>query len=248
MSDSREELINVIWGQGETDELAAAEIADAVISWQAACAKSPKMGRTALSKIESLGGGDPVGLLVQNEAGAYVAVDVHGRFTWLDDEQPSSQDSKSLVRRLDIALNGMESAAHQASLSDIVAQVESAARAQGAELVGYVTKPVTRSGFGFATKERKQLNVGDAIYTRTQSAGVPEPDIFWDCDISEISHEDEYELADDCAQDLPYGESMLIDVMCAKQLPKRQMKVWINDEDEGLQWEWVQPPAGQEGE
>ena len=91
----------------------------------------------AESKVRQLVG-DVCGVLVRKEDGRIAAVDEHGRVTWLGDEQPSSEDHKSLVRRLDIALNGIERAAKQASLCDIVAQVEKASRAQG----GQVAEPV----------------------------------------------------------------------------------------------------------
>jgi hypothetical protein len=74
-----------------------------------------------------------------------------------------------------------------------------------------------------------------------------EPDLFWDYDNGEDSGQDSaYELADYCASDLPHGETMEVVVMCAKRLPNRHMKIWVDDDDD-VQWEWISPkPPEQE--
>lgn len=85
--------------------------------------------------------------------------------------------------------------------------------------------------------------------TTPQADGWAEPDLMWDSDSPEEScAESAYELADNCASDLPANETMVVNVACAKILPSRTMKIWIDDNDE-LQWEWTsqQALAGQEG-
>ena len=75
-----------------------------------------------------------------------------------------------------------------------------------------------------------------------------EPDLLWDYDNGEDSGQDSaYELADYCAQDLPHGETMEVVVMCAKRLPNRHMKIWV-DEDDDVQWEWISPQPPEQGE
>lgn len=54
-------------------------------AWKAARAQSPEMSRIAQRKIDQLGA-KPAGLLVQNEAGRYAAVDVHGRVKWMNED------------------------------------------------------------------------------------------------------------------------------------------------------------------
>lgn len=93
-------------------------------------------------------------------------------------------------------------------------------------------------------------NPTPATTPQPQGDGLIEPDLFWDYDNGEDSgQESAYELADYCASDMPAYETMVVDVMCAKRLPNRKMKIWI-DENDDLQWEWVspQPPVEQEGE
>ncbi len=71
---------------------------------------------------------------------------------------------------------------------------------------------------------------------------------FWDYDNGEDSGQDSaYELADYCAQDLPHGETMEVVVMCAKRLPNRHMKIWV-DEDDDVQWEWISPQSPEQGD
>ncbi|HIO30778.1 hypothetical protein [Marinobacter salarius] len=75
-----------------------------------------------------------------------------------------------------------------------------------------------------------------------------EPDLLWDYDNGEDSGQDSaYELADYCAQDLPHGETMEVVVMCAKRLPNRHMKIWV-DEDDDVQWEWISPQSPEQGD
>ncbi|WP_421921645.1 hypothetical protein [Marinobacter salarius] len=75
-----------------------------------------------------------------------------------------------------------------------------------------------------------------------------EPDLLWDYDNGEDSGQDSaYELADYCAQDLPHGETMEVVVMCAKRLPNRHMKIWV-DEDDDVQWEWISPQPPEQGD
>ena len=74
-----------------------------------------------------------------------------------------------------------------------------------------------------------------------------EPDQFWDADNSETNYDSMYELADNAAQDLRKGETMVVDVLCAKRLPTRQMKIWVKDDDE-IDFEWTWPPTAQGGE
>lgn len=74
-----------------------------------------------------------------------------------------------------------------------------------------------------------------------------EPTMFWDADNSEENYQHEGDLADHVSQDLRQGETMTVTVLCAKELPKRTMKIWINSDGEA-EFEWMpQPPAGQEG-
>lgn len=115
------------------------------------------------------------------------------------------------------------------------------------EAVGEITtyphvgvKFYENTDFGTALPE------GTKLFTRPpKTQDEAEPDMFWDANACELGAEDEYDLADNCAQDLPYGESRLVDVLCAKKLPNRQMRVWADNENEETQWEWAQPP--QEG-
>lgn len=75
-----------------------------------------------------------------------------------------------------------------------------------------------------------------------------EPDLFWDYDNGEDSGQDSaYELASYCAQDMPANDTMLVDVMCAKRLPNRQMLIWIDDDDD-VQWEWISPQPPEQGD
>lgn len=60
-----------------------AGLIDELDKLQAGGTPAPQMSRIAQKKIEQMGG-TPVGLLVQNEAGAYAALDEHGRCTRLD--------------------------------------------------------------------------------------------------------------------------------------------------------------------
>jgi len=78
----------------------------------------------------------------------------------------------------------------------------------------------------------------------TVGGGI-EPDLMWDAESPEESCRDSaFEFADDRASDMPADETMIVNVMCAKMLPSRQMKIWI-DENEDLQWEWITPPQEQ---
>lgn len=75
-----------------------------------------------------------------------------------------------------------------------------------------------------------------------------EPDLLWDYDNGDDSGQDSaYELADYCAQDLPHGETIEVVVMCAKRLPNRHMKIWV-DEDDDVQWEWISPKPPEQGD
>lgn len=65
-----------------------------------------------------------------------------------------------------------------------------------------------------------------------------EPDAFWDADNSEQNYSDPADLADYASQDLRQGETMTVTVLCAKELPKRTMKIWINSDDEA-EFDWI---------
>lgn len=84
-------------------------------------------------------------------------------------------------------------------------------------------------------------NAIDVLFNTHPPAKVPEPDQFWDADNSETNYSDPYELADNAAQDLRKGETMTVDVLCGKELPKRTMKIWVTDGDE-VEFEWL--PTG----
>lgn len=89
-------------------------------------------------------------------------------------------------------------------------------------------------------------NAPDQLVTTDGEQG--EPDMFWDDNNPEDSGQEcAQELADYCSQDLPFGETMIVDVQCAKRLPNRQMKIWVDDDDD-LHWEWGEsnPPTERE--
>lgn len=85
----------------------------------------------------------------------------------------------------------------------------------------------------------------DEKHCCTTAEAECEPDLMWDAESPEESCADSaYEFADDRASDMPVDETMVVNVMCAKMLPSRKMKIWI-DENEDLQWEWITPPQEQ---
>lgn len=92
-----------------------------------------------------------------------------------------------------------------------------------------------------------------SVLSRLSTPAAPqadeiEPDLLWDYDNGEDSGQDSaYELADYCASDLPHGETMEVVVMCAKRLPNRHMKIWV-DEDDDVQWEWISPQPPEQGD
>lgn len=83
----------------------------------------------------------------------------------------------------------------------------------------------------------------------SEQGGEWVPNMFWNADCPEDGGVlTEHELAEQCGQDLRTGESLVIDVMCAKELPARQMLITVDENDE-LQWGWrVQPPKSKEGD
>lgn len=102
----------------------------------------------------------------------------------------------------------------------------------------------------YRNEEMKRLREW-LLTTTTETPGddLVEPDLMWDADNPEDTcQESGYELADYLASDMPADETMVVHVMCAKLLPSRQMKIWI-DENDDLQWEWKRPtPPVTEGE
>lgn len=73
-------------------------------------------------------------------------------------------------------------------------------------------------------------------------AKVPEDaDMFWDAGYTEMCQPSIADLAEYSGQDLPIGESMIVDVMSAKALPIRKLKIWADETDE-LQWDWADEP------
>lgn len=85
--------------------------------------------------------------------------------------------------------------------------------------------------------------LAEALLTTTPETVVDgvEPDQFWDADNPETNHSDPYCLADEAAQDLRKGETMTVDVLCGKELPKRTMKIWVTDDGDSVDYEWIQP-------
>lgn len=102
----------------------------------------------------------------------------------------------------------------------------------------------------WADRQRIRQEIAAALLSTPAApqADEIEPDLFWDYDNGEDSGQDSaYELADYCAQDLPHGETMEVVVMCAKRLPNRHMKIWV-DEDDDVQWEWISPQSPEQGD
>jgi hypothetical protein len=198
----------------------------------------PKFTALCQSKTKQIG--KPVGYLVQNEAGGLAAVHNLGRVTWLDDcvagpveREDNAQDGGGLEVQKEFWDKAWDFS------NEFI---------DGYEFIG------DKGYYTPGSKERllikdcvsgllSEMEESSFIGSRAQqpSAVVQKPNMFWDDSNPEMSQESEYDLADYCAQDLPCGESMLVDVMCAEMLPNRTMKVWIDNEDDGVHWEWVQP-------
>lgn len=91
------------------------------------------------------------------------------------------------------------------------------------------------------------LGVGNHdLYTHPAPAvddGVP--NMFWDDGAPEESFaEDPCSFADAVSDDMTdYDDVFIVDVRCAKSLPNRQMKVWLEADGSGghdVKWEWVE--------
>jgi len=108
-------------------------------------------------------------------------------------------------------------------------------------------------GMSYKGEGRTDADALNAVRALLSTPAAPqadeiEPDLLWDYDNGEDSGQDSaYELADYCAQDLPHGETMEVVVMCAKRLPNRHMKIWV-DEDDDVQWEWISPQPPEQGD
>ena len=85
-----------------------------------------------------------------------------------------------------------------------------------------------------------------ALYTRpAPAAGDAVPNMFWDDGAPEESFaEDPCCFADAISDDMTdYDDIVIVNVRCAKSLPNRQMKVWLESDGSGghdTKWEWVE--------
>lgn len=106
----------------------------------------------------------------------------------------------------------------------------------------------TRRDFGRVTASPVDYPKNVApLYTRPPSAGVPEPDMFWDAENPEYGGGEIDTVIEDMADNMNLNTSEVFEVMRAKKLPNRQILVKV-DADGNSDWEWHTPePPKQEG-
>lgn len=82
------------------------------------------------------------------------------------------------------------------------------------------------------------------VYTQAPAVDGAVPNMFWDDHAPEESFaEDPCHFADAVSDDMTdYDDVFIVDVRCAKSLPNRKMKVWLEPDGSGehyTKWEWV---------
>lgn len=83
------------------------------------------------------------------------------------------------------------------------------------------------------------------LYTQAPAVDGAVPNMFWDDNAPEESFaEDPRSFADAVSDDMTdYDDVFIVDVRCAKSLPNRKMKVWLEADGSGghdVKWEWVE--------